>query len=55
MSAVRARIAKRGVEELGLSLAEIARKVGVRTSSVARTIARISKGRVGVTEIINKV
>ena len=32
VSTVRARIAKRGVDELGLSMAEIARHVGVTTS-----------------------
>ncbi len=41
MSAVRAEIAKRGKEELGLSLAEIARKVGVSTAIAAKAIARI--------------
>jgi REP element-mobilizing transposase RayT len=41
VSTVRARIAKRGVEELGLSLAEIARQVGVTTSSIARAVARL--------------
>lgn len=41
VSALRARIAKRGVDELGLSLAEIARHVGVNTSSVAKAVARI--------------
>jgi putative transposase len=40
VSALRARIARRGVDELGLSLAEIARHVGVNTSGVAKAIAR---------------
>ena len=40
VSAVRARIAKYGIEELGLSLAEVARKLGVNTSSVARAVTR---------------
>ena len=43
VSAVRAGISKRGVEELGLSMAEIARQVGVTTSSVARAVARLGK------------
>ena len=44
---LRAAIAKRGLDELGWSLAEIARHVGVTTSSVARTVARIEEeGRV---------
>ena len=43
VSALRARIAKRGVDELGLSMAEIARHVGVTTSSVARAVARLGK------------
>ena len=40
VSVVRARIAKRGVDELGLSMAEIARHVGVTTSSIAKAVAR---------------
>jgi len=43
VSTVRARIAKRGVEESGLSMAEIARHVGVTTSSIAKAIARLEK------------
>jgi hypothetical protein len=44
VSTVRARIAKRGVDELGLSMAEIARHVGVTTSSIARAVARLEEG-----------
>ena len=40
---LRAAIAKRGLDELGLSLAEIARHVGVTTSSVARAIAHLEE------------
>jgi REP element-mobilizing transposase RayT len=40
VSALRIRIAKRGLDELGLSLAEIARHVGVSTSGIARAIKR---------------
>ena len=43
-STVRARIAKRGVDELGLSMAEIARHVGVNTSSIAKALARLEEG-----------
>ena len=43
VSTVRARIAKRGVGELGLSMAEIARHVGVTTSSIAEAIARLGE------------
>jgi putative transposase len=43
VSKVRARIATRGVEELGLSMAEIARHVGVNTSSVAKAVARLEE------------
>jgi REP element-mobilizing transposase RayT len=43
VSAVRARIAKRGVDELGLSMAEIARHVGVTTSSIAKAVARMEE------------
>jgi hypothetical protein len=43
VSVVRAGIAKRGVEELGLSMAEIARQVGVTTSRVASAAARLGK------------
>jgi predicted transposase YdaD len=40
VSALRARIAKRGPDELGLSLAELARHAGVNTSSIAKAMAR---------------
>jgi len=40
---VRARIGKRGVDELGLSMAEIARHVGVTTSSIAKAVARLEE------------
>jgi len=40
ISTLRATIAKRGLDELGLSMAEIARHVGVATSSIARAVAR---------------
>jgi hypothetical protein len=40
VSAMRIKIAKRGLDELGLSLAEIARHVGVSTSGLARAIKR---------------
>lgn len=43
VSALRTRIAKRGLDELGLSLAEIARHVGVNTSSIAKAIARAER------------
>jgi REP element-mobilizing transposase RayT len=39
--ALRGQIAQRGLEELGLSLAEIARKVGVSTSGIARSVKRL--------------
>ena len=38
VSALRAIIAKRGLDELGLSMAEIARHVGVTTSSIAKML-----------------
>jgi hypothetical protein len=41
VSTVRARIAKRGVDELGLSMAEIARHVGVTTPSIVKAVARL--------------
>jgi hypothetical protein len=44
VSAVRARVAKRAVGELGLSLGEIARHVGVTTSSTAKAVARLEEG-----------
>jgi REP element-mobilizing transposase RayT len=40
VSTLRIKIAKRGLDELGLSLAEIARHVGVSTSGIARAIKR---------------
>jgi len=40
VSALRIKIAKRGLDELGLSLAEIARYVGVSTSGIARAVKR---------------
>lgn len=40
VSALRIKIAKRGLDELGLSLAEIARHVGVSTSGIARAVKR---------------
>jgi len=40
VSRVRIKIAKRGLGELGFSLAEIARHVGVSTSGIARAIKR---------------
>lgn len=40
---VRAAIGKRGLDELGLSMAEIARHVGVSTSSIARAVARLEE------------
>lgn len=39
-------IAKRGLDELGLSLAEIARNVGVSTSGIARAVKRFEEGTV---------
>ena len=39
-SRTRAEIARRGVEELGLSAAEIARHLGVATSSITRAVAK---------------
>jgi len=38
-----ARIAKRGMKELGLSLAGIARNVGVTTSSIAKPVAPLEE------------
>lgn len=40
VSALRIKIAKRGLNELGLPLAEIARHVGVSTSGIARAVKR---------------
>ncbi len=42
---VRELIAARGVEEIGLSTAEIARHLGVNTSSITRAIERVEKQR----------
>ncbi len=44
-STLRATIARRGLDELGLSMAEIARHVGVTTSSIAKAIARLEEGK----------
>ncbi len=44
ISDLRARIAKRGLEELGLSFAEIARYVGVNTSSIRKAVLRLDEG-----------
>jgi REP element-mobilizing transposase RayT len=41
ITVLRATIAKRGLEELGLSLAEIARNVGVTTSSIRKAVLRL--------------
>jgi REP-associated tyrosine transposase len=41
---LRMQIAKRGLDELGLSLAEIARHVGVSTSGIARAVKRFEEG-----------
>ena len=43
ISSLRATIAKRGRDELGLSLAEIARHVGVNTSSIRKAILRLEE------------
>lgn len=40
VSRTRIKIAKRGLEELGMSLADIAREVGVSTSGIARAVKR---------------
>lgn len=45
VSAVRASIAQKGIDELGLSMAEIARHLGVNTSSVVRAVRRRGKER----------
>ncbi len=39
--ALRVQIARRGLDELGISLAEIARHVGVSTSGIARAVKRL--------------
>ena len=41
ISGLRATIAKRGLDELGLSFAEIARHVGVNTSSISKAVLRL--------------
>jgi putative transposase len=43
ISDLRARIAKRGLEELGLPFAEIARYVGVNTSSIRKAVLRLDE------------
>lgn len=43
VSDMRAMIARRSLDELGLSMAEIARHVGVNTSSITRTIAKMER------------
>lgn len=43
VSALRMKIAKRCIDELGLPLADIARHVGVNTSSIAKAIARAER------------
>jgi putative transposase len=43
VSRTRAEIARRGMEELGLSAAEIARHLGVATSSITRAVAKTRK------------
>lgn len=43
VSALRVRIAKRGLDELGLPLAEIARHVGVSTSGIARAVKQVDE------------
>jgi DNA-binding transcriptional regulator YiaG len=40
VSGTRVKIARRGLEELGLSCAELARHLGVCTSSISRVIAK---------------
>jgi putative transposase len=40
---VRGKIAKRGLEELGISMAEIARHVGVSTSAIAKAVLRMEE------------
>ncbi len=47
VSEMRATIEKRSLDELGLSMAEIARHLGVNTSSITRTIAKLEKGSGG--------
>ena len=45
VSRARALIAKRAMEELGFSMAEIARRVGVSTSGVAKAVANKAQNR----------
>jgi predicted transcriptional regulator len=40
VSGTRAKIARRGIEKLGLSCAELARHLGVCTSSISRVLAK---------------
>jgi len=42
-STLRTTIAKRALDELGLSMAEIARHMGVTTSSIAKAVARVER------------
>jgi REP element-mobilizing transposase RayT len=48
VSDMRTKIARRSLDELGLSMAEIARHLGVNTSSITRTISKSKKGAVTV-------
>jgi putative transposase len=41
ISKTRAQIARRGMEEIGLSAAELARRLGVATSSITRAIEKL--------------
>jgi REP element-mobilizing transposase RayT len=43
VSDMRAKIARRSLDELGLPMAEIARHLGVNTSSITRTIAKLER------------
>jgi REP element-mobilizing transposase RayT len=43
ISGLRAKVARRGRDELGLSLAEIARQVGVNTSSIRKAILKLEE------------
>lgn len=45
VSQVRSRIAHRLLRELGVSAAEVARNLGVNTSSITRAVARIEEGK----------
>jgi len=44
-SKVRVKVAWRSLEELGLSMAEIARHLGENTSSITRAIGNLEKNR----------